>query len=432
MEFEDEREKLFNEVWKEPMTSVAKRYGLSDNGLRKRCIKLEIPLPPTGHWAKFQAGRSVTPQPKLLPLKSVQQKIFQKDSNQYQSMALINIRDQTSEQLKELDGIELLTPESKESFLKWCSKIQVPKRIETYNPLIIDYQNEIAYRKARDEEHKFRDIFIYSVTTFIPSKVPYRENKAVLPISVSDKQANRAFRIIDTLINLAKELDGKVVVESGQTDNVKFILFKHEFSFQLTEIMVKRRSLLSSPQLDTVSMGLRPMYENIPSGMLEIEFKEILNYGEKDKAPKTVRYADSINLPIEKQLGEVFTDLFKNANETKIAEFIARREYEIKAKEQNRLREIEEENGRKLQELELQNRRKQHLIQNIDQQMEGWFKSQKLRKYIEELEVFAVASDVTTKKLLTTYIRFVRDKAENSDPIKDIINEVKAILSLNE
>jgi len=50
-------------------------------------------------------------------------------------------------------------------------------------------------------------------------KIVYRNNKAVLPISVSDKQATRALTIMDTLIHLVNELDGSVIVESGEKDN---------------------------------------------------------------------------------------------------------------------------------------------------------------------------------------------------------------------
>lgn len=59
-----EREKLFDEVWATPVTSLAKKYGLSDVGLRKICVTLEVPLPPRGHWAKLAAGKSV-PKPAL-------------------------------------------------------------------------------------------------------------------------------------------------------------------------------------------------------------------------------------------------------------------------------------------------------------------------------------------------------------------------------
>lgn len=59
-----EREKLFDEVWATPVTSLAKKYGLSDVGLRKICVTLDVPLPPRGHWAKLAAGKSV-PKPEL-------------------------------------------------------------------------------------------------------------------------------------------------------------------------------------------------------------------------------------------------------------------------------------------------------------------------------------------------------------------------------
>ncbi|MCP3025093.1 hypothetical protein [Cupriavidus basilensis] len=58
-----EREKLYEEVWAEPVTTVAKRYSMSDVGLRKICKNLEIPLPPAGYWAKLAAGRAVKRSP---------------------------------------------------------------------------------------------------------------------------------------------------------------------------------------------------------------------------------------------------------------------------------------------------------------------------------------------------------------------------------
>ena len=43
-----ERAKLYEEVWIEAVTTVAKRYGISDVALRKICRKLAVPLPPGG------------------------------------------------------------------------------------------------------------------------------------------------------------------------------------------------------------------------------------------------------------------------------------------------------------------------------------------------------------------------------------------------
>lgn len=55
----DEREKLYKEIWEEQVIVVAKRYGISDVALRKRCMKWGIPLPPSGYWARIRAGQNV-------------------------------------------------------------------------------------------------------------------------------------------------------------------------------------------------------------------------------------------------------------------------------------------------------------------------------------------------------------------------------------
>lgn len=53
------REALYEEVWSTPLTTLGPRYNLSDNGLRKICRAMNIPLPPAGHWAKVAAGKPV-------------------------------------------------------------------------------------------------------------------------------------------------------------------------------------------------------------------------------------------------------------------------------------------------------------------------------------------------------------------------------------
>ena len=62
-----EREKLYEEVWKEPVLVVANRYGVSNVALAKACRKLAVPLPPRGYWARVRAGRKAPPRPPLPP-----------------------------------------------------------------------------------------------------------------------------------------------------------------------------------------------------------------------------------------------------------------------------------------------------------------------------------------------------------------------------
>ncbi|HSB07529.1 MAG TPA: hypothetical protein VLK23_20310 [Thermodesulfobacteriota bacterium] len=65
-----EREKLYEEVWKQPVPVVANRYGVSNVALAKACRKLAVPFPPRGYWARIRAGRKPPPRPPLPPYES--------------------------------------------------------------------------------------------------------------------------------------------------------------------------------------------------------------------------------------------------------------------------------------------------------------------------------------------------------------------------
>jgi hypothetical protein len=57
------RRQLHDLVWSGPMRDVAKKLRLSDNGLRKHCVKAFVPLPPQGHWNRVKAGQTVKTSP---------------------------------------------------------------------------------------------------------------------------------------------------------------------------------------------------------------------------------------------------------------------------------------------------------------------------------------------------------------------------------
>ena len=64
-------EKIYGEIWTEPIQKVAKRYGLSDVGLAKVCRKLNIPRPGRGYWAIKAAGKPVPRRPALPKLEGL-------------------------------------------------------------------------------------------------------------------------------------------------------------------------------------------------------------------------------------------------------------------------------------------------------------------------------------------------------------------------
>ena len=61
------REKLYEEVWSQPMCKLAAQYSVSDVALAKTCKKLKIPTPGRGYWAKLAVGRSKGRRPALPP-----------------------------------------------------------------------------------------------------------------------------------------------------------------------------------------------------------------------------------------------------------------------------------------------------------------------------------------------------------------------------
>ena len=62
------RRQLYDLVWADPITVVAKRLQISDVGLAKACRRGAVLLPPRGYWAKRQAGQRVSPS--SLPLRA--------------------------------------------------------------------------------------------------------------------------------------------------------------------------------------------------------------------------------------------------------------------------------------------------------------------------------------------------------------------------
>ena len=53
------REELYELVWSEPRTMLAKKFGVSDVWVAKQCAHAHVPMPAAGHWAQLRNGRAV-------------------------------------------------------------------------------------------------------------------------------------------------------------------------------------------------------------------------------------------------------------------------------------------------------------------------------------------------------------------------------------
>lgn len=51
------RAQLYEMVWSQPRTKLAKELGISDVAIAKHCKRAHIPAPPAGYWARIDTGR---------------------------------------------------------------------------------------------------------------------------------------------------------------------------------------------------------------------------------------------------------------------------------------------------------------------------------------------------------------------------------------
>jgi hypothetical protein len=173
------RKELYDLVWSTPLTTLAKKYGLSDNGLRKICNKLNIPLPKSGYWMKLQFNKKV--EIIALPL------------SEQETTVTFSLKE-----MEKVDAKKALVKEIKE---KVCLAA-VPQRLSNPDPLIVQAKQRLLERDSHrplghnDMVRCFRD---------------------GLDIMVTVKNVNRALCFMDALIKGLYKRGHEIIFKNGFT-----------------------------------------------------------------------------------------------------------------------------------------------------------------------------------------------------------------------
>lgn len=378
----DEREALYNEVWTEPMITVAKRYGMSDNGLRKHCRRLGIPLPPNGYWAKLKAGKNVskTPLPEVYG-------ILKRYVHNYVIKFKTDIKNLNDDELVTDKDLNLLSDETINFINEKCSKVIVKSQLRNPHQLIIEHKEEIKYRKKRDKELKKYVNSIY----YANAKSKYRENNPILPLYVSDFNINRTYRIMDALINILDSIEGRIYIRAeGNKDIGEFILMNTIFYFEIKEEIKRNKT-----NKDDIK----------EKSILVISFRAQGYYN--SKLLEEFQYKDDSNEPLELQLGKIIYKMFVIANKFRAIEELGDRKQEREWEEHKRQRYLEQMREGELEEVKL-----------LEQAVSDWDKARKIRMFIESMENALVdISDVVKKEKVVEWIGWARNKADWLDPL---------------
>ncbi|RSK44988.1 hypothetical protein [Bacillus canaveralius] len=368
-----ERGKLYEEVWKEPMTSLAKKYGVSDVALRKQCIKMDIPLPKAGHWTKVKSGHEV----KIPPLPK---------SNVPERVEVTVLSDESSKLGRKMEDCLLFLPvDQRQSIFQYCSLLTVPEKIKKPHELIV---NTKQYFQSKDEKKK-------------PSV------NMVINLNVSNDQRERVYRLYNTLFSAFERLGYTIETKKSQYRTYSGRVSDYELHICLKEdsvpvfIKEKQKRIEHIPTKEE----LQSRYSFIPS--YDLVRTGELHFGIDSYHAKRKNWQDSDTNRIEEQIGEIIIwvleaiQVEKTNREKRAAE-------KVRWLEEQRIRqEIEERKEKELKQIEL-----------LNQLATDWNKADRIRKFVDATEIKLKEFDeeeINAKLMI--WLKWARDKADWMDPL---------------
>lgn len=319
------RKELYDLVWSNPFTALAKKYLISDVGLRKICIKMEIPLPKSGHWEKVRFKKSV----EIIKLPEEY-----KGENEI-TLQLRKEGDTCNTAI--LNELETLTKEIEKSL---GDILVVPDRLSNPNKLILSTKNDLVQKRN------------FGYHDGLSST--YGNN---LHIRVSQANVSRALRFMDTFIKACEKRGHKI---EAYNDKICIVVEWKEIQINL------REKLKKIPKPSNMSWQ---EYDFVPTGILL--FNARIRYS-------NVELVKDGKLPIETQLSKLIAKLELEGKRL-VEERIMLEKSWAEQRENKRIEdEIKERRNKEFADFK-------QLLQNSKQ----WQEAETMRNYINEVEVKA-------------------------------------------
>ena len=372
---EVDREALYNEVWTDPVTVVAERYGISDVGLAKICRKYAIPLPERGYWARIKSGQTVkrTRLPKLKQEGAV-------------SIALKRV---PSEMLQAKQEVKRQSISARQSL----GKTVVPLELIDPHPLVATALKRLNQRSGWDNPKGLRSA---------PSEIL---NVAVTPDSI-----DRALVMVDTLLKKL-EIMGVTVEIEAKTLTTWLVFPATRISFAVTEHVARSRHEPTPAEVkardrywnrwrydrsNDVSPPQIPDYDYTPTGLLTFT---------AGSWPSR-NWRDSTRTSLHTRLDAVIDGLFVFAEETR-------------AKEEERLRQAELQRiaEERYQFLISRRESEQTKFKKLEEDARNFERASRLRIYADVVEQRAASEPNGITSEVLDWLSWARAKADWIDPL---------------
>lgn len=143
---QDEREKLYEDVWNKSFSEIAVQFKISETTMRKHLKRLRIPLPPRGYWQKVENGEAIQ-KIKLPPVTGELKKYIRNYVIRYRT----DIEEISDKELSSKEDLHLLSEDTKRYIIEKCSNIEVSNQLRNPHKLISKHKEEIPNRRKREK-----------------------------------------------------------------------------------------------------------------------------------------------------------------------------------------------------------------------------------------------------------------------------------------
>lgn len=286
------RDELYALVWSEPLVKIAKRFGISDVGLRKICVKHQIPTPPVGYWAKLAHGKKVvhTPLPKV--------------SGNFSTSIFLTLKPNLADN-PEQESFEEAIRERERAL---GGKISVPAQSDQL-PHRITATTEKALLKSKPDNEGFLSV----------------SGAQILQAHIGPNTIARGLRIIDALVKAIEERghhftygdEGLQVVVDEEPLTIRMYETKSKKPHTPTDKELKAQAEHDErrkrwPSLYSSTSKTYRTWDYFPSGRLAIEIEDVVRHGWYQPGLKD-RWFDDKSVPLEAALNSITLALLRTS-----------------------------------------------------------------------------------------------------------------------
>lgn len=364
------RKQLYEQVWSQPVSILAKEYGLSDVGLAKICKKHEIPRPSLGYWARKQYGQ--TPPVVSLPDPERNPDIEIRPHDRA-------VADPGT--LKELEKADLEEP------------VPVPESLRGAHPLI-----RTSLEKLEVAELNGQGLI----------DPPQDE---CLMVRVSRDSLRRALRILDGLIK-ALETRGYAVAFTPKRAGAIAKIMGQDVGFEIEEALEPKKVEEEPGDLQGYYHFRHSSFRRSvsPNGKLKL----LIDGDRYSSGGLRRQWSDGKRTRLEDVLGSVLAGMIARA--AKLVEREREEEERKKQLEREERKRLKEQQH--LQELAAQVKAERKRVDGLLEDAENWKTSRTLREYVSAVKASAIQQGraVGLDTDLGKWIAWANQQADRIDP----------------